>query len=210
MIYRTPKPLVLASGSPRRKGFLEDLGIVFSVFAQEIDETPRPNERPQRYVERMARTKGLTAADRFADSYVLAADTTVCLGETLLGKPATFAEAVDMLMSLAGRTHLVRSGFCIACRHEAVEIVGSVTTSVRFAPFSETTARAYVSEGESWDKAGGYGIQGKGSFLVEGITGSYSNVVGLPLVEVLAVLESQGVVMPVDGQSDGKTAATVW
>jgi len=205
MIYSTLKPLILASNSPRRKDFIEDLGIVFSVCSQEIDETPYPHEDPQQYVERMAREKALAVSGRFPESYVLAADTAVCLSETILGKPANVDEAITMLLSLAGRIHVVRSGICIVSHVEDVEIVSSVATHVRFSPFGASTARAYVNEGESLDKAGAYGIQGKGAFLVESINGSYSNVVGLPLAEVLAILERQGVVTPAgDNNRNGK------
>lgn len=196
MIYSTVKPLVLASNSPRRKGFLHDLGLKFSVCAEDIDETPYKNEDPKTYVERMAREKAAAVSRRFPGSYVLAADTAVCLADTILGKPADAAEAVAMLLSLAGRVHVVRSGICIACADEDVEICTSVATEVRFSDFGEAIAKGYVAEGESLDKAGAYGIQGKGAFLVKCVQGSYSNVVGLPLAEVVEILEQQGVVVP--------------
>lgn len=194
MIYTTVKPLILASNSPRRKDFLDELGLKFSTCAEEIDETPFANEDPVDYVERMARRKAGAVSRRFPDSYVLAADTAVCLGKRILGKPVDSGEAVAMLLSLAGRTHVVRTGICVACAEENVEIVGSVATEVTFSDFGESVARGYVAQGESFDKAGAYGIQGRGAFLVERVDGSYSNVVGLPLAEVVAILERQGVV----------------
>jgi len=196
MMYHTCKPLVLASNSPRRKGFLEDLGLQMTIWAMDIDEAPLPGENPTRYVERMAREKALAVKSRFPGHYVLAADTAVCIGETILGKPVDEEDAVGMLMTLAGRVHLVRSGVCLVSEMDGVQIVSSVSTEVRFAEFDETVARAYVSEGESLDKAGGYGIQGKGAFLVAHVTGSYTNVVGLPLAEVVALLTQQGVIVP--------------
>lgn len=203
MMYHTLKPLVLASNSPRRKAFLDDLGFNVTIWARDIDETPLPGENPQQYVERMAREKALAAKDRFPGSYVLGADTAVCLGDTILGKPLDEEDAVAMLMSLAGRAHLVRSGICIVSEVEGVQIVRSVTTEVRFTHFGEKVARAYVGEGESLDKAGAYGIQGKGAFLVEHVAGSYTNVVGLPLVEVVALLTQQGVIVPAwDNKND--------
>lgn len=194
MIYKTTKPLVLASNSPRRKDFLDDLGLKFSVCAEEIDETPFAGENPNHYVERMAREKAVVVSKRLPYSYVLAADTAVCLGDTILGKPANDDEAVGMLLSLAGRNHVVRSGICIVCVFGKVEAVISVATEVSFSDFGESIAKAYVAEGESLDKAGAYGIQGKGAFLVERLHGSYTNVVGLPLAEVVALLEQQGVI----------------
>lgn len=201
MIYSTVKPLILASNSPRRKAFLDDLGLVYTIRLQEIDEAPRMGEKPRHYVERLAREKAVAVSKRFRESYVLAADTAVCLGDTILGKPADADEAVAMLLSLAGRVHLVRTGVCVVCPADTMEIVESVATEVRFSGFGENIARAYVAEGESLDKAGAYGIQGRGAFLVERIAGSYSNVVGLPLAEVVAILERLGVVAPAARQS---------
>jgi len=196
MIYQTRKSLVLASCSPRRKAFLDDLGLSITVWARDIDETPLPHEDPQNYVERMAYQKALAVQDRFPESYVLAADTAVCLGKTILGKPKDEEEAVSMLLSLAGRVHLVRSGICLVSAAESIHHIDSVVTEVRFAHFDETVARAYVGEGESLDKAGAYGIQGKGAFLVEHVAGSYTNVVGLPLAEVVVLLAQHGVIEP--------------
>ncbi len=193
MIYSTVKPLILASNSPRRKDFLHDLGITFSVHAEEIDETPADGEQPASYVERMAQEKALVVSRQFPESYVLAADTAVCLGDTILGKPTNSDDAVEMLLSLAGQIHIVRTGICIMASSVNVKIVASVATEVAFVDFNEGIARAYVAENESLDKAGAYGIQGKGGFLVERVSGSYSNIVGLPLAEVLGILEQQGV-----------------
>jgi len=196
MMYQTLKPLVLASNSPRRKAFLDDLGLNVTIWACDIDETPLTDENPQHYVERMALEKASAVKGRFPQSYVLAADTAVCLGETILGKPEDDEDAVAMLLSLAGRVHMVRSGICLVSEADRIQIVFSVATEVRFAEFDETVARAYVGEGESLDKAGAYGIQGKGAFLVEVVVGSYTNVVGLPLVEVVDLLTQQGVIVP--------------
>ncbi len=196
MIYSTVKPLVLASNSPRRKDFLNDLGLEFTHYAEEIDETPYRDENPGAYVERMAREKARAVSLKYPESYVLAADTAVCLEDTILGKPVDSEEAVHMLLSLAGRDHVVRSGICIACCDEKKEIACSVATIVSFFPFDEVIARGYVALGESFDKAGAYGIQGKGAFLVQRIEGSYTNVVGMPLTEVVAILLQQGVILP--------------
>jgi septum formation protein len=198
MIYSTVKPLILASNSPRRKDFLNDLGLEFTQYAEEIDETPHINENPAAYVERMARQKALIVSSDHPESYVLAADTAVCLGDTILGKPSDAEDAVRMLLSLAGRDHIVRSGICLACRDEKTEITCSVATVVSFSPFNEAVARCYVAQGESLDKAGAYGIQGSGAFLVQKIEGSYTNVVGLPLAEVVTILMQEGVILTVN------------
>lgn len=196
MIYQTRKSLVLASCSPRRKAFLDDLGLNITVWARDIDETPLPHEDPQDYVERMAYQKALAVQEYFPERYVLAADTAVCLGTSILGKPRDDEEAVAMLLSLSGQVHRVRSGICLVSAAEGVQYIGSVATEVRFANFDEMIARAYVGEGESLDKAGAYGIQGKGAFLVEHVAGSYTNVVGLPLAEVVELLTRHGVIAP--------------
>jgi septum formation protein len=194
VIYSTLKPLVLGSNSPRRKDFLDQLGLVFTVCGPEIDESAEPGELPASYVERMATEKAGKVMEAFPDHYVIGADTAVCLGEQILGKPRNSDEAVETLMALSGREHFVRGGICVGCLKEQVQVVLSISTSVIFTPFDASVARAYVAMGESFDKAGAYGIQGKGSFLVERISGSYSNVVGLPLAETLSLLETNGVI----------------
>lgn len=196
MIYQTTKPLILASNSPRRRDYLTGLGIDFTTRSERIDETPRKDEAPTTYVERMAREKAAPVAKRFGDSFILAADTAVCVGGDILGKPRDKGEALEMLMQLSGRTHQVRSGICLSCGQEGVQEVASVVTDVTFVAFDEIVAQNYVDQDESLDKAGAYGIQGKGAFLVQRIVGSYSNVVGLPLAEVVALLVRFGVVAP--------------
>ncbi len=204
MIYQTVKPLILASNSPRRKDFLHDLGLDFMICAREIDESVHPGEEAIAYVERVAREKAVAVRQINPDSYIVAADTVVCLEDRILGKPAGLEEAVAMLLSLAGKRHVVRTGVCIACGREGVETVRSVDTSVYFVDFDETVARAYVAQGESLDKAGGYGIQGQGAFLVERVEGSYSNVVGLPLAEVVMLLTGYGAIAPAGCDMNGK------
>lgn len=195
-MFITRRSLVLASHSPRRREYFRDLGLAFIVHAADIDERIVAGEAPDTFVERMAREKALAVRQLFPDHWIVAADTVVCLGRTILGKPSDIEEAEAMLMSLAGREHVVRTGYCITCEEENVLVVNSVATSVWFSDFSSEAARAYAATGEPLDKAGAYGIQGKGAFLVEKIEGSYSNVVGLPLHEVLGELLSRGVIAP--------------
>ena len=188
------KSLVLASNSPRRREYFQDLGLAFTVYAADIDERVAKEEAPDTFVRRMAREKAMAVRHLFPDSWVVAADTVVCLGSRILGKPMDEEEAVGMLMSLAGQEHVVRTGYCVTCEEEDALVVSSVATSVWFADFSFEVATAYAATGEPLDKAGAYGIQGKGAFLVEKIEGSYSNVVGIPLHEVLVELVRWGVV----------------
>lgn len=185
--------LVLASASPRRRDLLGQLGLRFTVAAADLDETPRPNEPPEAYVLRLAREKAQAVAGRFPGAWVLAADTTVVLGTELLGKPRDEAEARDMLSRLSGRTHEVHTGVAVSGRADEALVV---RTRVTFRTLSAGEIAWYAGTGEPLDKAGAYAIQGKGGFLVAGIEGSPTNVIGLPLVETLALLTRAGVPLP--------------
>ena len=195
-IFCVQGPLILASASPRRHQFLVDLGIEHTIEAAEIDEIPKNKELPTDFVRRMAREKAWAVARRFPEHWVVAADTIVVLDQDILGKPASSREALDMLMRLSGREHRVMTGFSLVAQRRDCAEVRSVVTRVVFQPFSREQAQAYVATGEPMDKAGGYGIQGQGAFLVQEVHGSYSNVVGLPLVEFLDLLEEYGLVVP--------------
>ena len=194
--FRTKDQLILASGSPRRQAFLRELGLGFEVEVPAVEERARPAESAEDFVRRVAVDKAGAVARRFPRAWVLAADTVVVLDNDILGKPHSPAMAKQMLMRLAGRSHRVLTGFCLRCADRAETVSRAVTTEVCFASFSEEVAAAYVSTGEPLDKAGGYGIQGKGGVLVERITGSYSNVVGLPLAEVVSELLRFQVIAP--------------
>jgi septum formation protein len=195
-MYYNKAKIILASGSPRRRQYLEEMGILFTVRTTAVNEQPFDRESPQDFVRRMAREKAAAVSAEHPDSWVISGDTIVCLGDKILGKPTDENAAVSLLMALAGREHRVKTGFCVSHRGYGVDIVRLVTTRVLFADFSEAVARAYVATGESLDKAGAYGIQGKGVFLVRSIEGSYSNVVGLPLYELLEVLLDNDVIGP--------------
>lgn len=194
-IYHTRKPLILASASPRRQGYFQDLGLKYRVHPADIDEEMLPDEKPQDFVKRMAMEKSMLVMDLYPGSWVVAADTVVSLESMVLGKPIDSMDAVSMLMRLAGKEHWVQTGICLAGGQEGIVAVQVVRTRVVFSPFSERVALAYVATGEPLDKAGSYGIQGLGAFLVKEIMGSYSNVVGLPLHELLVMLEEHGVVV---------------
>lgn len=185
--------LVLASGSPRRRAFLEQLGLRFSVSPADLDESVRPGEAAAPYVERLAREKAQRVSARHPGQRVLAADTTVVLGEQVLGKPEDPEDALRMLRALSGKTHRVLTG---------VALIGSglrsrvVETRVVFREASDAELVWYVQTGEPLDKAGAYALQGIGGFLVRAIEGSHSNVVGLPLAETLELLAQEDVLMP--------------
>jgi len=185
--------LILASASPRRQALLAELGLAFVIDPAELDESIRPGESALTYVRRLARDKAELVAGRHAEGLVLAADTTVVLEGRILGKPADAREAEAMLASLAGRTHRVVTAVATAGRRRAEE---TVETEVTFAPCRREALAWYAATGEPLDKAGGYALQGKGGFLVERIRGSHSAVVGLPLVETLALIGAGGVRLP--------------
>lgn len=187
-IFTTTEKLILASGSPRRRDFLRDLGIAFEVKAADVDETPLPGEGPETFVLRLAAEKAETVSRRCLDAWILGADTVVVIDGEALGKPAGSEDALRMLQSLNGRWHQVWTGFCLCHGTRQIANARAVCTEVRFGDYPRHVLEAYVASGEPLDKAGSYGIQGFGAFLVTEVKGSYSNVVGLPLAEVVQEL----------------------
>jgi len=196
---KTIGKLILASASPRRKSLLQELGLDFKIIEAQVEEKPVAGESPQDFVMRAACDKAGDVARENVASWILGADTVVVHGGRILGKPGDAEEALSVLQTLAGQKHLVHTGFCLMNGKDDVLISRVVTTEVWFYPFSRDIAAAYVATGESLDKAGAYGIQGSGGFLVERINGSYSNVVGLPLAEVVEELLRYNVVTPRQG-----------
>lgn len=190
--------LILASASPRRRELLARVGIAFDVRPADIDESERPGEAPRDYVLRVARAKAMALAAG-TDDLVLAADTTVTIDDAILAKAADGDEAAAMLRRLSGRTHQVLTAFAIARGARVIEDV--VTTHVTMIAMDEATIADYVACGEWRGKAGAYAVQGIAAALVANIAGSITNVVGLPLVEVLAGLRAIGGPLPrfVDG-----------
>ncbi len=180
--------VVLASASPRRRELLALLVKDFTCEPTHIDETERPGESPESYVHRLAREKA--AASPQSDALVIAADTTVAIQNTILGKPADRADAERILLSLSGRSHEVHTA--IAVRFGARVESRLVSTLVTFAAISRSLLNQYLMTEEPWDKAGAYGIQGLAGSFVTRIDGSYSAVVGLPLAETRELLSGFG------------------
>ena len=178
-------PLVLASASARRHELLQSLGLAFRVVPGNVEERALALESARDHVVRLAALKAATAADALRreriESLVLAADTTVTIDEAILGKPGDPEEALAMLRRLAGRTHEVATACRLVRTDDGCAAATIAVSSVRFRPWDERLARWYVATGEPMDKAGAYGIQGRGVALCTGIVGSWSNVVGLPL-----------------------------
>lgn len=188
-------PLVLASGSPRRRQFLTDLGFDFQVVPSNADETQLAGEPAAIYAQRLARSKAAAVAKQVPGSVVLAADTIVVRDGEVLGKPENEADFRRMMQLLSGRTHDVITAVAIH-RPDGHHAEIAVDTRVTFRTLSEGEIRWYWHTGEPKDKAGGYAIQGKGGAFITTISGSHSNVIGLPLVETLTLLESAGVRPP--------------
>jgi septum formation protein len=187
--FRALEPLVLASASPRRQALLAGQGLGFEVVPSTLKEPdPEPGETPADYAARMARIKGQDIAARHPDKVIVSADTIVVQDARILGKPKDAADALAMLSSLSGRWHEVMTGFCVLRQREGISLCRTVTTRVHMALNSPDMLKAYVDTREPMDKAGAYGIQGIGAFLVDEVQGSYTNVVGLPLRSVLDFL----------------------
>ena len=185
-------PLLLASGSPRRRELLEQLGLRFAVAAPDVDETPLPGEAPVAYVQRLA-VEEAHAVLAAPDTLVVAADTTVDLGGEILAKPVDAADAGAMLRRLSARTHRVHTG--VAVRLGDRTVADTITSLVTFTPLSAEMIEWYVATGEPLDKAGGYAVQGAGGVLVQRVQGSVSNVIGLPLHTVVRLAADLGVVL---------------
>lgn len=184
--------LYLASASPRRRELLSQLEVPFELILPEVEEQRQPSETAADYVQRLARDKAIAGAAMAPEPLpVLAGDTIVVLDGDVLEKPTDKADGLAMLRRLSGRSHQVMTAMALA-RQGNIEVV-LVTTEVSFRSLSDTDVERYWASGEPTDKAGGYGIQGLGGRFVARINGSYSAVVGLPLVETEALLRRGGV-----------------
>ncbi len=186
--------LILASQSPRRKYLLQKAGLVFKVMVSGVDESTVAVTEPEGYVKTLALAKANDIASRHPDAWVIGADTIVLIGGEILGKPRSKHEARQMLGRLGGQTHQVYTGYAVCCRAAGRTITGVVTTDVRFKALSTAEIEWYIQTDEPFDKAGAYAIQGLGTFLVRSINGSYTNVVGLPVCEVIETLIAEGVI----------------
>ena len=187
-------PLILASASPRRRELLAACGLSFQIIPAAIDERPHPNEPPEVYVRRLALAKAAAVAQGHPGAVVLGADTIVTIDQALLGKPRDLDEARQMLGRLSGNVHEIVTGVAVLAVERAASEV--VTSRVLMRRVTEATIAWYLATGEPFDKAGAYAVQGLGGALVEWVEGSYTNVVGLPLTETLALLRRFDVLTP--------------
>jgi septum formation protein len=198
-----PTPIYLASASPRRQELLRQLGVRFELFkmreapgrTRDVDEATRPGEDAATYVERVAQSKASVAGNRMLKrewpAYpVLAADTTVVLGDSILGKPDGIEEAVQFLTALSGKTHLVYTAVAVHWQDRTQTLVSESRVTLR--TLAQEELAAYIATGEPFDKAGGYAIQGVAAAFITRIEGSYSGVMGLPLYETAQMLADIG------------------
>jgi nucleoside triphosphate pyrophosphatase len=197
MVVKSPKrSFILASASPRRRVLLRQVGLSFRVVPSRVDEVNQSGMEPHQHAVYWATVKTGEVAHRYPGEWVLGADTIVVLEGSILGKPADAPEAGRMLSRLSGRSHEVITGLCLVSQRAAVREQLAVETKVFMKRFTPEEIQGYIDTGEPMDKAGAYGIQGIGGCLVERIEGSYSNVVGLPICEVVELLRRHGIADP--------------
>lgn len=191
-VKKNASELILASASPRRLELLQQIGVSCVVKPVNIPEIPLPDEAPRAFVERLAREKASAGFQRSGSgAIVLGADTVVVAGDRILGKPVSKQDAIEMLQRLSGDKHQVMTAVAVMDRERIVTQV--VTTEVTFRVLNQSLCERYWNTGEPKDKAGAYGIQGLGAVFVANIKGSYSAVVGLPLTETAALLDTFGI-----------------
>jgi len=186
--------LILASKSPRRNYLLKQAGLSFLVIPSNIDEQAFSHLPPKEYVKTLAESKATDISKKYPESWVIGADTIVLAGDHVLEKPKSKDDARTMLRQLSGTSHDVFTGYCVCCQNESEYISGVVTTEVHFKHLSNEEIEWYIHTDEPFDKAGAYAIQGLGTFLVKRISGSYTNVVGLPVCEIIEILIQKKVV----------------
>lgn len=187
--------LILASKSPRRYELLKQIGLPFDVVQSSVDEESWVGtESPREHVIRLSEEKADEVGVRYPDAWVLGADTIVYIDGIILGKPKTREEAMGMLRRLSGREHTVLTGFSIIHIGQGRREKGVVETAVKVKSLTSAEIEWYLQTGEPFDKAGAYAMQGTGAFMIESIRGSYTNVIGLPVCEVIDVLVQLGAI----------------
>lgn len=185
--------LILASASPRRVELLKMLGCKFKIIPSKIEEKINPRLSPIQNVKNLSRLKTLDVASEISDGIIIGADTVVVLGKKILGKPKDKKEAQEMLQNLSGKEHKVITGITVIDTKTRKILQDAIMTKVKFRKLNKNLIEKYIKSGEPLDKAGAYGIQGKGSLLIESIIGDYFNGEGLPLNALSQLLEKFGV-----------------
>ncbi len=195
---------ILASQSPRRRELLASIGLTFEVMPSDVPEVHQPGESPEEYVARLSRDKAAAIAARDEQAWIIAADTTVLLGEELLEKPADAADARRMLATIAGKTHIVYTGVTLQNAARGWRDTRVAESEVRMLPLDARDIAWYVSTGEPLDKAGAYAVQGIGAMFIDSIHGSYTNVVGLPLALLFQMLRRAGIDPLRESEAEGR------
>lgn len=185
-------PFILASSSPRRRELLTSIKIDFDVVPSHVPEERQAGEAPEEYVARLSREKANTVAQKHPSQWIIAADTTVLLGDQLLEKPADQRDAARMLSLIAGQTHIVYTGVTLQNVEQRYRETRVAESEVRMLPLSRDEIEWYVATGEPLDKAGAYAVQGIGAMFIDSIHGSYTNVVGLPLAMLFQMMRKAG------------------
>jgi septum formation protein len=186
------KEVILASASRRRQDLLQKLGLPFTAIPSRVEETPSEGESPEEHVLRLCEEKAREVGQHHPEHWVIGADTIVLLEGGILGKPRNRKEAQWMLQGLQGKAHEVFTGLCILRVTDGQMMKKAVRTVVHFRALSDEETAWYLRTGEPFDKAGGYAIQGYGGVLIRSIEGSYTNVVGLPVTELVEMLRDMG------------------
>ncbi|MBM4270688.1 MAG: septum formation inhibitor Maf [Deltaproteobacteria bacterium] len=190
----TSERFILASASPRRVELLTLLGLPFEIVPSDVEEAFLPGETPRKHVLRLSEEKARRISERYPEAWVMGADTIVIINGEVLGKPRTSAEAKDMLAKLSGQVHRVFTGFAVMRMRGDFIVSDAVESSVLFREIPEDEMVWYIRSEEPYDKAGAYAVQGMGAFFIKEIRGSYTNVMGLPLCEVVDVLKRIGAI----------------
>ena len=190
MTINLSKSFILASASPRRQDLIRSVGLKFKIIPAHVNEEYLADESPREHVKRLSLSKAMAIAPKNPDAWVLGADTIVVIDGLILGKPKNKKQAREMLEMLSGREHKVFTGFTLACVVAKVCKTKIIESAVQFKKISPAEMEWYVSCDEPYDKAGGYAVQGKGAYFIKSIRGSYTNVIGLPLCEVLEELQN--------------------
>ncbi|MEN6330829.1 MAG: Maf family protein [Smithella sp.] len=189
MTISSSSPFILASASPRREELLRSVGLKFKILPAHVNEDYIDGETPRQHVRRLSQDKARVPARKYPDAWVLGADTIVVIDNLILGKPKNKTQARQMLERLSGREHKVFTGYTLARTASKITKTSVVQSAVKFKPINAEEMEWYISCDEPYDKAGGYAVQGKGAYFIKAIRGSYTNVIGLPLCEVLEELK---------------------
>ena len=186
--------VILASASPRRQELLRSVGLKFKIIPAHVNENYLAGESTRQHVKRLSIDKAMVIAKKYPEAWVLGADTIVVIDGLILGKPKNKTQAKEMLKKLSGREHKVFTGFTVMQVASKISHSDVVQSAVKFKKISAAELDWYIACAEPYDKAGGYAVQGKGAYFIKSIRGSYTNVIGLPLCEVLETLKKLEVI----------------